>query len=146
DHQQPQRQQTDRQRQQPAEKFAEEQAVAVDRLGQYPAQRAAIELPIDRIKGEGDRDQRDQKARQRDERRQGVLRQRQQAQEEERARADRLANRADGRVGGGDRGEENQRFEDAHARARQVVGGFFGDNRAEPGPGRAAPDRRRATS
>ena len=69
-HEQPQRDQEHRQRGEAGQEFSDQQRVAVDRLRQDAAHRAAVELAVDRIEAERDRHDRDQEAEERQERRQ----------------------------------------------------------------------------
>ena len=74
-------------------------------------------LAVHRVEAEPDRHQRHQETEERHERRQRLARGGEQPQEQERILGCDVADLLDGAIDGGERGQDHQPFQDAHARA-----------------------------
>ena len=126
----------------PGEELSEQQRVAIDRLRQQAAHRAAVELAVDAVEAERDGDDRDEEAEKGDERRQRRLGGGEQAQEDERVLADDAAHFADRRVDRAGAGDEHQQLQQPHAHAGEVVGQLLHHHHAGAGEGEAVTPHR----
>src|SRR5262245_57254191 len=133
---QPEQNETESDGGKPAEKFAEQERVAIDRLRQDPAERTLVVLAVDEIEAEPDRDERHKERQERDERqRQLIARAGEEPQEQERILGGDLPDLRDRRIDRRDAGEHYQPFEHPHAHAGQVVRQLLEEYDAHAAPG-----------
>ena len=138
EHDQPQRHQRDGQCGERAQELPEQQRVAIDRLRQDARQRPAIELAVDRVEAQADRQQRNREAQRRREGKRHAARGRgENAQEQERVGFRHVAQLGERRRDRERAEGDHEQHQHHHAGATQVIREFLHEHRSQAGEGRA---------